>query len=373
MDAAIETGMALDSARLLIDLGALADNWRSVAALAPASETSAVVKADAYGTGVGPAAKALLKAGCRTFFVATPAEGAELRSLSSTAAIYVLDGLPTGAAPTFHQHALRPVLGTVDEIAEWVAWRNDGGKGEAAVHFDTGMNRLGLTADEATALAGDASLREALGPFLVVSHLACADEPGHPANVTQLNRFRAITAAFPGMAASLANSAGVQLGADYQFAVTRPGILLYGGQGSTERPPLRPVVTAEARVLSVREAPTGAVVGYGATERLRRPSRLATLGAGYADGYHRMAGSTDQKRGASVFLSGRRAPLVGRVSMDLMVADVTDIPGVMRGDWAELFGENILIDEVAGHAATIAYELLTGLGPRYARRYVHGG
>ncbi|MCC6737194.1 MAG: alanine racemase [Bauldia sp.] len=361
---------SLANARLTIDLGALVANWRSLAALAPSSETSAVVKADAYGIGVARAVPALAAAGCRTFFVATAPEGIEVRAAAPPSIVYVLDGLPPGGAAALAEHRLRPVLGTPGEITEWAAFRAEGGDGDCAVHFDTGMNRLGLGADEAEALLADPRLLRLLSPALVMSHLACADVADDPLNALQLGRFRELVARVPLIAGSLANSAGILLGPKYHFALNRPGIMLYGGRGPADRPPLRTVVTAEARVLQVRHVDTDTPVGYGATERTRRPSVLATIGAGYADGYHRLGSSSDSRLGGKVFIRGRRAPLVGRVSMDLVVADVTDVPEVVPGDWAELFGPSIPLDEAASAAATIGYEFLTGLGRRYDRRFV---
>jgi alanine racemase len=363
--------MSLAGARLTIDLAALAANWRALADRAPGAETGAAVKGDGYGLGLEEVATALRAAGARTFFVARPEEGVRLRRAVPDAVIYVLDGLHPGGAAAYGAADLRPALASWPEIEEWAAWRKAGGKGEAAIHVDTGMNRLGLSAAEATALAGDSRLLAGLAPTLLISHLACSDVPNHPLNAVQLARFREMRRLFPGLAASLANSGGIFLGADFHFDMVRPGIALYGSaatEGATN--PMRTVVTAEAQVLAVRDAQAGETVGYGATETLKRPSRLAILAAGYADGYHRLAGSSDARPGASVILRGRDAPIVGRVSMDLMAVDVTDIDGVARGDWAELFGPTMPIDRVARHAGTIGYELLTGLGRRYERRYL---
>ena len=248
-----------------------------------------------------------------------------------------------------------------------------GGTTGAAVHVDTGMNRLGLSLHEALDLRRDEALLATLAPDLIISHLACADTPDHPMNRRQLALFSEVRAQFPDLPASLANSAGVFLGPDYHFDLVRPGIALYGGvavQGITN--PMRAVATLEARVLAVREAEEGETVGYGATQSLKVPTRLATLSAGYADGYHRLAGGSDERPGARVWVRGQRAPLVGRVSMDLITIDVTDIPGVARGDWVELFGRHIAVDDVARQAGTIGYELLTNLGRRYQRVYVGG-
>ncbi|MCX5511995.1 alanine racemase [Kaistia algarum] len=357
-----------DSSRLTIDLGALVGNWRHLARLAGQAETAAAVKGDAYGMGLEPTGTALERAGCRSFFVALPSEGLRLRRILPRAAIYVLSGLTAGNAPALAAASLRPVLGSIEEWREWSAYRAGGGRGEAALHIDTGMNRLGLSLDEARDVSTGDWRRQGL--TLVISHLACADTPGHPLNETQLKRFRAGAALFEGLPASLANSAGIHLGAHYGFDLVRPGIALYGGAFQAGMPSLDVVAKAEALVLQVRDVPAGESIGYGASQTLRRDSRIAILSAGYADGYPRIAGSTDEQPGASVFLNGRRAPLAGRLSMDLMAVDVTDVPNVKRGDWAELLGANIPVDEVASIAGTIGYELLTSLGGRYERRYV---
>lgn len=361
---------ALAGGRVTIDLGALAGNWRTIVAQVGAAErTSAVVKGDGYGTGLTEAGRALAKAGCRVSFVALAEEGILLRRALPAAVIYILGGFRTAAAAAFRDHDLRPVLNSMAEVDDFVAARGMGLTTGAAVHVDTGMNRLGLSVAEALALAADASRLAALSPTLVMSHLACGDTPAHPLNARQLAAFRTVAAAFPGVPASLASSAGVFLGKDYHFDLVRPGVALYGAAFGPW-PTLSPVATVEARVLQVRELAAGASVGYGASETRDRPARLAILGVGYADGYHRAASSRDGRPGARVFVRGSFAPLIGRVSMDLMVVDVTGIAGVARGDWAELFGPHVPVDEVAAHAGTVGYELLTGLGHRAAWRYV---
>jgi alanine racemase len=357
--------------RVTIDLGALANNWRMLARRAESAATAAVVKGDAYGIGLEPAARALAEAGCQTFFVALADEGLRLRAAVHDAIIYVLDGFLPGGARAFADARLRPVLSSWQEIEEWAAFRRDGVNLRAAIHVDTGMNRLGLTPGEARRLAQNADLLAAIAPDLIMSHLACADTPDHPMNRKQLAAFRAVRVLLPDIPASLSNSAGIFLGSDFHFDLVRPGIALYGGEAVAGQPSAtRPVATLEARILQVREAKSGDKVGYGATETLGRPSHIGVVGAGYADGYHRRAGSSDARSGARAYLRGRYAPLVGRVSMDLIAIDVTDIPGAERGDWVELFGPNISVDEVARRAETIGYELLTGLGRRYARTYI---
>ena len=352
---------------LTIDLGALGANWRALAADVAPAECAAVVKADAYGIGIDQVVPALRAAGCRTFFVALPDEGRRVRAVSSDVAIYVLNGFFAEAAELYRQSELRPVLNTLDEVELW-AWR--GGGAASAIQVDTGMNRLGLSLHEALELARRPDRLTAIRPSLLLSHLACADTPQHPLNAEQLALFRELRAQFPKLPASLANSAGIALGSDYHFDLVRPGIAVYGAACAEDRPILSTVVTAEARILQVREAAAGETVGYGAAERLKRDTRIAILSAGYADGYLRAAGSAEGRPGASVGIRGRRAPILGRVSMDLIAVDVTGIVGVSPGDRAELFGPNVPIDEVAAAAGTIPYELLTGLSRRAERRYV---
>jgi alanine racemase len=356
--------------RLTIDLRALARNWQALGRMAAGAETAAAVKGNAYGIGLDPAVRSLAGAGCRTFFVALPDEGVRTRAIVPDATIYVLNGLAQDLAQVHARHHLRPVIGSTGELEDWAAYRAQGGTGQAALHVDTGMNRLGLTFDEARALAADPEVVKRLGLALVMSHLACADTSEHPLNARQLSTMRDVKALFPGPAVSLANTAGIALDPAYHFDLVRPGIGLYGGPFIAGRPPLDTVVTAEARIIQIRDVPAGETVGYGATATTRRQSRIAILSTGYADGYHRAAGSTDQRRGAEVMLHGRRAPLFGRISMDLMAIDVTDVPEAARGDWVELFGAAMPVAEVAEAGGTISYEFLTSLGSRYRRRYV---
>lgn len=354
---------------LTIDLGALVENWIRLAALSRPAECSAVVKADAYGIGIKAAVPALLEAGCRSYFVALPEEGRRVRALAPDATIYVLNGFFPDWAESFRAARLRPVLGSFASIESW-ALHNSGGP--SAIQVDTGLNRLGLTLREAIELARRPDLLAAASPQLIMSHLVCADDPGHPLNLAQLALFGEIRAEFPNLSASLANSAGIHLGPDYLFDLTRPGIALYGAEFIQAKPPLSTVVTAKARIMQVREAAAGETIGYGAGKRLEDDTRIAILSAGYADGFHRLAGSSDHREGASILVRGRPARLMGRVSMDLMAADVTGIAGVVEGDWAELFGPSMPVDTVARAAGTVGYEFLTGLSHRAARVYVNG-
>jgi alanine racemase len=364
-----------DTAVLTIDLDALAANYHHLRDLAAPAECAAVVKADAYGLGMGQAAPALWRAGCRTFFVATLTEAEELRALLPEAVIYVFDGLLPGTAEAFHAGRLRPVLNSPDEIKEWADYCARAGEAlPCAVHIDSGMNRLGLSAAEVEAVA-DMADWGALSLALVMSHLACADDPEHAKNAAQRQLYDTLRARLPVAQASLANSAGILLGADYAYDLVRPGIALYGGHPQRRgENPFRTVVHLKGRVLQVREAATGETVGYGATRTLKRPSRIAVVSVGYADGVFRALSTADGEEGLVAYLDAHPAPILGRVSMDLITVDVTDVPesAARRGAWVQLLGPNVSAHEFALHANTIDYEVLTSLGQRAARRYIGG-
>jgi alanine racemase len=351
--------------RLKIDLDRLAGNWRRLAALSGPAECAAAVKADAYGIGLQQAVPALSAAGCKTYFVALPDEGVAVREAAPGADIYVLNGFFADCATLYRQYQLRPVLGNPHEVKRWTAWRT---AEPAALHVDTGMNRLGLSSSEMAEF--DASNLKAAGVVHLMSHLACADMPDHSLNREQSDRFQAHRARFSAIQASLANSAGIHAGSTYHHDMVRPGIALYGGASHPDATS-DPVVTAHSRILQIRHAAKGESVGYGAAETLKKDSRIAILSAGYADGYLRAAATSAGTAGAAVAIGDYRAPLVGRISMDLIAVDVTDIPepAIEQADWAELFGDQVDINHVAAHAGTIAYELLTGLSHRAERIY----
>jgi alanine racemase len=362
--------------RLTIDLAALKANWMDLARRAEPAETAAVVKADAYGLGIERVVPALADVGCRVFFVALLSEARRVRAVAPEATIYVLEGLADGASSVFRDYAIRPVLGSLREIEEWAAFCQQKGQTlPAAVHIDTGMNRLGLTPAEAETVADRPDCFEDFRLALVMSHLACADHPDHPHNVEQINRFNDLRRHLPDAPASLANSAGTLIGGDYRFDLVRPGVAIFGGRAIEGMPnPMRPVVTVEARIIRIRAAAAGTPVGYGAVEHLKRDSRLAILSAGYADGYFRAAGSADDGPGASVVIDGRLAPVIGRISMDLIAVDVTDFDesDVKTGDYAELLGNRFTVDDLADRVGTIGYEVLTNLGRRF-RHVVKNG
>jgi alanine racemase len=364
------------TAILTVDLAALVSNYRQLAELSAPAECAAVVKADGYGLGAAETATALWAAGCRNFFVATLAEARALRDVLPEAVIYLLNGLLPGTAASVRDCGVRPVLNSAEEISDWATLcRESGAKLPAAVHIDSGMNRLGLSPEEAAALGAQAELWNAFELALVMSHLACADEPGNPKNEMQRQSFEALRRLLPNAPASLANSAGILLGKDYHFDLVRPGIALYGSSPRGERNnPFAPVLRLEGRVLQIRNVPKGETFGYGARRTAQRPSRVATIAAGYADGLFRALGSSDDDDGLTAYVDGKPAPVLGRVSMDLITVDITDLPedAVARGTLVELIGPNAKIDLVAEHAGTLGYEILTHLGPRYQRRYIGG-
>jgi alanine racemase len=370
--------------RLSIDVEALTANYRLLAAKARPARVAGVVKANAYGLGIDVVAPVLWAEGCRVFFVALPQEGMALRELLPDADIYVLAGLfEPHAAQAYREARLIPVLNDEADISLWEAygWDAPDGPRPCALHVDTGMNRLGLSGHQVTRFFHENKLTRALNPRLVMSHLACADDPAAPANKRQLESFQSVERLFKGVASSLANSAGTFLSGDYAFDLVRPGIALYGGAPQAGLAnPMRPVATVEARIVQVRAAKAGETVSYGGTVTLKRDTLIAIAAVGYADGLHRaLSGSGVPLRearpaGGHGFIAGRRVPILGRVTMDLTLFDVTDLgPGAVgHGDWIELFGANVPIDEAAGAAGTIGYELLTSLGGRYLRRVVHG-
>lgn len=359
--------------RLTIDLSALAGNWIRLRDRSRPADCAAVVKGDGYGIGLERAADTFWNAGCRTFFVALPEEGMRLREVLPEATIYVLNGLFRGAEADYREAKLIPVLGSPGEIEDWGRFaRSVERELPAAIHVDTGMNRLGLTLAEAEDFSG-VEMEPGVAPKLLVSHLACADTPEHPLNDRQLEAFRAAKALYPDIPASLANSAGVLAGGDFLFDLVRPGIALYGGRAqSSGANPMAPVVTLEARVLQIRQVQPDETVGYGGIGSLDAPGRVAIVSVGYADGLLRNAGERHDGPGATAWIAGHRLPYIGRVSMDLIAVDVSAVPEhlVQRGSWVELFGPHVALDEVANVAGTIGYEFLTDLSSRYARRYV---
>ena len=368
----------LATAKVTIDLDALAANWQMLSRLDPRTETGAAVKANGYGVGLEPVTKTLSDAGCHIFFAANASEGIACRRAAPEAEIFVLAGLSEQNAPVYREADLTPVLHSVHDIEIWAGWANRTGlRRPCAIHVDTGMNRLGLTVEEAIAFAEDKKRKFSITPVLIMSHLACADDPDHPMTIVQKTRFEEVLARFPGIRGSLANSAAILQEKGLGYDVTRPGIALYGGEAIRDRTnPMRPVATLEGRILQLRKARKGETVGYGATAALERDSVLAIAGLGYGDGVCRSAsGSGVPLRkilpGAKGFVAGREAAMIGRISMDLTAFDVTDVPKaeLEKAQWVEFFGQNIPLDDFARAAGTIGYEALTGLSRRAAWFY----
>jgi alanine racemase len=352
---------------LTIDLDAVEANWRALAQRLLTVECAAVVKANAYGLGLEPVTAKLAKAGCKTFFVADIAEARRARSRARNATIYVLNGFSPEAGMAFVELDARPVINSAAELAEWdafVAARN--WRGGAAIHVDTGMNRLGISPDEAAALAPRVQ-QENHGITLLMSHLACAEIPDHPLNASQTRLFRELRLLYHGVPASLANSSGIFLGDATHLDLARPGAALYGINPTPGRAnPMRRVVEMTGRILQVRKVAPGQTIGYGGSWTARRASRIAVVALGYADGLMRAGSATDRKDGGAAIVAGSRCPIAGLISMDLACVDVTDLADglVHRGDVATLIGENIPVDAVAAAAGTNGYEILTRLGPR---------
>jgi alanine racemase len=360
------------AAVLTIDLAAVVANHRLLARLAAPAAVAGVVKADAYGLGAAQVAPALARAGCRDFFVAQLGEALALRPLlPPDATLTVLNGVLAGEEAAFAANALRPALNDLGQVARWAAAaRRRGHALEAAIQFDTGMSRLGLSPAEADRLAADPGLASGIDVALVMSHLVVSEELDHPLNRVQLERFAALRRHWPLVRASLANSSGVFLGPEWRFDLVRPGAATYGinplpGPSSNGANPMQPVATLTAPVLQVRAIDHPESVGYGATHRVGGPTRIATIGCGYADGWLRSLSN----RG-SAFVGASRVPVVGRVSMDLITLDVTSVPDLAVGDRVELMGPHLPVDDVAEAAGTNGYEVLTRLGTRFHRVYI---
>jgi len=360
------------SAQLRIDLAALISNYKLLKDKAAPAKTAAVVKADAYGLGMKEVALSLAGVGVDCFFVAQVSEGIKLRQILNTfknrpADIFVFAGLQPGSETFFIKHNLIPVLNSLPEIDRWAGC----GRQPAAIQLDTGMNRLGLDEHTIEELHVCPQRLKNLDLKLIMSHFACADDPQHPLNQTQLERFRALKEKLPSAPASISNSAGIFLGSAAHFDVVRPGIALYGGNPQTGAPnPMRPVISLSAPILQIREVEAGQTIGYGATYRTNTFSRIAVISLGYADGFLRCFG---QK--ATLRLAGVMVPIVGRVSMDLIALDVTAIPGaqIQVGDRVNILDTSTTIDDLALAGGTISYEILTLLGLRYEREYVQVG
>ena len=355
---------------LTIDLAAIRANYRFLRSQASSAHCGAAVKADAYGLGAIPVARALASEGCRHFFVAHLDEGIALRPhLPASSDIFVLHGLLPHTELEFIEHRLIPVLNSTAQVDGWrQAARIVDRRLPAVVQVDTGMSRLGLSHAEVEAWLHDADFLQGIELRCLMSHLACAERQEHPMNVLQLEAFRALRGKLPRCTASFANSSGIFLGPDYHFDLVRPGAALYGIAPVHGAPnPMKPVATLRARVIQTRVIGQGDCVGYGGTYRAPGRRRIATIAAGYADGWLRSLSG----RGFAL-VDGVRLPVVGNVSMDTFALDVTDVSPdrVQAGAFVDLICDAQPVDEVAAIAGTIAYEILTSLGSRYCREYV---
>ncbi|TVR84833.1 MAG: alanine racemase [Rhodospirillales bacterium] len=371
MDSAAAAGVSL----LTIDLGAVARNWQQLRDHATPAACGAAVKADAYGTGADRVVPALAAAGCRAFFVATLAEGIAVSETLGArwpeADVFVLNGPPSARLDLLISARLIPVLNSLGDIDLWAAAaRRRAVALPAVLHVDTGMSRLGLPPAEVECLAAEPARLHGLDLRFIMTHLACADTPDHPLNDRQRQRFADALSRLPHVPTSFANSAGVFLGPAFHGDLVRPGAALYGVNPTPKKPnPMSQVVRLQGRILQVREIDRNESVGYGASHSAVRRTTIATVAAGYADGFLRSL--SNRGRG---LIGGVSVPLIGRVSMDLVTFDVTEAPAdlVHPGELIELIGPDNPVDAVAAAAGTIGYEILTSLGHRYARTYVGG-
>lgn len=350
--------------RLIVDLDAIAANYRELRHASSPAQCGAVVKADAYGLGIEPVARTLRSAGCGTFFVTTAREGVELRAILPDARIFVLHGVAAGTELDYVEHQLCPVLHEFEELERWQACAGDR-RLPTAIKVDSGMTRLGFSPPDLDRIASEYT---DVDVQLLMSHLACAAEPGHSLNREQLRAFERARQCMPGVPASLSASGGTFLGPEFRFDIVRCGAALFGIHASPRcNGRVRPVVRLQASVLKVREVPTGRSIGYDAIFTTDRPSVIATIRIGYADGLPRRLANRGH-----VAIGERIAPIVGQVSMDLATVDVTELDrGLVRvGDRVDIMSNVLPVDAVARSADMIGYELLTGLGLRVRREYV---
>jgi alanine racemase len=374
MNSPVDNGAALRAGAILtVDLDAIAGNWQALRAMGRAAgkpvDCAAVLKADAYGTGAAVIGPRLAREGCKHFFVAHIEEGIALRRVLPDLPIYVLNGMLPGTEGDFVEQRLTPVL---NHLGQLNAWRGTAQRFnqplDAVIHVDTGMHRLGFGPEESQILINERGRLRGLRLALLMSHLVASEEPANPINAEQLSRFRAFVKAMPGAPASLSNSSGVFLGADYHFDLLRPGAALFGINPLPDRAnPMRPVVTLHARVLQTRRVDALQTVGYGGAWRSARATRVATVALGYADGYFRTLINR-----SVVYIAQQPVPVIGRISMDLVTIDVTDLAEAdcQAGTLVEVLGPNVSSDDLAERARTNAYEIMTALGRRYARVYV---
>jgi alanine racemase len=379
IDTIVSAHPDLAGGRLTIDLGALVANYKLLAKHAHPAKCGAVVKANAYGCGIEQAVPALADAGCENYFVALVEEGIRVREAAPEARCFVLNGLFSGAEKVIHERGLVPVLNTLIQVERWAAFaKANGAPLPCALQMDSGMRRVGMSPADIERVANQSHLRDHLDIQLFMTHFACADDIGHPKTDVQQEIFEQASALFPDVSRSAANSAADLQTSGLSYDLVRAGVALYGGEALNDVPnPMQPVAILEGRIMQITSGDAGDSVGYGGTETLTRKSRIAYVSVGYADGYLRSSSHMGVPlravtQPAVAHFKGHTLKGVGRISMDMCGFDVTDVPEdqITEGDWIELFGTNVAIDDVARAAGTIGYELLTGLGHRYARTYI---
>lgn len=358
---------------LTIDLGALADNYHLFQSMVSSQcEIAGVIKANAYGLGIIEIFNKLRSLGCPQFFVATLDEALLLKNHDAGANIAVFGGLFKGAENEYLEHNITPVLNSLDDIARWKNIAKEQSISlPAFLHFDTGMNRLGLSADETETLINNSNLLDGIDVQMIMSHFACANEDERSLTQQQADKFDAITAHFPKAKKSLSNSSGLFADKAYHYNLARPGYALYGGNPTPHlKNPVKSVINLKAKILQVREVKAGESIGYDASHTFRKDTRTATIALGYADGFLR-SHSTHGDKPAKLYYNNTACEVVGRVSMDLVTIDIGNMGGPNQGDWLEVLGPNQGVDDLACAAGTIGYEILTSLGTRYKRHYIN--
>ena len=352
--------MTQNHATLTVNLSAIVANYELLSKRHAKKTVAAVVKADAYGLGVEAVSRALWQAGVRDFFVATLAESIELRTVLPKAKIRVFQGLLVGEEQEYADYKLNPILNDLGQVERFIKHDKLREAGELAIHIDTGMTRLGLCESELQKLQSIAS------PTLIISHLACANDPQHQKNAEQLQRFRTALAYFPVAKGSFANSSGLFLPPEFHFDMARPGCALYGINPVDGENPMQPVAILSAPILQIRRLDRDENIGYGATYAAQKGSKIAIVAFGYADGYFRSLSNQ-----GFAYLADYKVPIVGRVSMDMVTIDVSEIPDEILGKakTAEFINKKQTVDDIATQCNTIGYEIFTRIGKRVKREY----
>ncbi|MBY7649266.1 MAG: alanine racemase [Candidatus Liberibacter europaeus] len=362
--------------RLKIDLSSLSNNWHSMNKLSGTARAGAVVKDNAYGLGLEKIAKTLYKNGTRDFFVANIQEGVELRTYIPQAKIFVLNGINTGQEKHLFEANLIPVIASAKQLTFYSQLISNSTSHPYALQVDTGFNRLGLSVSEALDFSTHFSHKNNNKLSLIMSHLACAENPSSSMNYSQLEKFLLVTKNYKGIEASLSASAGILLGENYHFQLTRPGISLYGGTHAINKIyRMQTVVTAETRIILIRKARAGEIVSYNGQKKLTRDSIIAVASIGYADGYPITLSGIDSENNPHKFSGGKgfvkdcMIPILGKITMDMTMFDITDYPEIELGDYIQIFGPDLKLDDVALAAGTTNYDILVKIGNRYARYY----